>query len=205
MSRLMIAGLVVLTMVMVSGLQAQAPEPSVAGESWKLNFTHDKPRVVRVPNEDGGYDWYWYITYKVVNKNDKDIMFLPDFTIATDKGHIIAANKGVSPLAYPVIQQQLKNPLLESPAEVVGTLKQGDDYAKQGVIIWKDFGEDVDQLSLFIAGLSGETVSIKHPTTGEDVYLRRTLVLKYDTPGNPPSPKEQAEVTTLVSETEVMR
>lgn len=194
-------------MVLVWGLTtlAQAPEPSVVSEDWKFEFDYDKPRVIRVPNESGGYDWYWYITYTVTNNNDEDLLYLPTFTVATDKGHILAANSAISPLAFPAIQRALKNPLLESPAGIVGNLRQGSDYAKQGVIIWPDLGVDVDTFDVFVAGTSGETKTIKHPITGEEIYLRRTLKLSYDAPGNPPTPKDQAEVITLISETEVMR
>lgn len=203
MFRVLTAAMMLL--VGVSVLQAQAPEPSIISEDWKFDFDYDKPRVIRVPNEKGGFDWYWYITYEVTNNNDEDLLFLPGFTIATDKGHIIEANRGISPLAFPAIKQELKNPLLDSPAAIVGNLRQGSDYAKQGVIIWKDLGEDIDSFDVFVAGLSGETTTVKHPVTGEEIYLRRTLKLGYETPGNPLSPKDQADTTLFVSEFEVMR
>lgn len=206
MSRLFAAAAMLLLVCSFTAYAAaQAPEPELVSDSWKLDFTYTQPRVIAVPNDQGGTDWYWYIAYKVVNRGAEDVLFFPDFTIATDKGDIIAANTDISPLAFPMIKKDLRNDLVESPAQVIGMIKQGVDYAKEGVIIWKDFGHDVDKVNVYIAGLSGETQSVKHPVTGEMVFLRRTLELVYDTPGNPPSPQDQAKVTTLESKREVMR
>ena len=197
--------MLLLACTFVSFARAQAPDPQLVSEDWKLQFTHTEPRVIAIPDGEGGHDWYWYIAYKVVNPGKEDVLFFPGFTVATDKGDIVPANTDISPLAFPMIKKQLRNELVESSAEVVGMIKQGVDYAKEGVIIWKDFGHDVDQFKVFIAGTSGETQSIEHPVTGEPVFLRRTIELVYDTPGNPPSPQDQAKVTVLVTEQEVMR
>ena len=130
MSRLFAAAAMLLLVCSFTAYAAaQAPEPELVSDSWKLDFTYTQPRVIAVPNDQGGTDWYWYIAYKVVNRGAEDVLFFPDFTIATDKGDIIAANTDISPLAFPMIKKDLRNDLVESPAQVIGMIKQGVDYA----------------------------------------------------------------------------
>lgn len=183
---------------------AQAPEPQIVSPSWNLDMTFGEPQVVAVPGPTG-VQWHWYMTYKVVNDTGADRLFIPDVTIATDAGQIVQANRDISPLAFPMIQAEQRNPLLESPAQIIGTIRQGSDYAKEGVIIWREFSRPYSKFYVFLAGFSGESAVIQHPLTGEDIHFRRTIMLTFDAPGNPPNPQVQLQSVTLQERAEVMR
>ena len=56
---------------------------------------------------------------------------------------------------------------------------------------------DVNELSLFIAGTSGETAVVVNPLTGERVLLRKTLQRDYLIPGDAlPRGSKPVELTT---------
>ena len=58
------------------------------------------------------------------------------------------------------------------------------DNAVDGVAIWEIPANDVDHVTIFFNGLSGETHEVENPVTQEKVYLRRTLQIDYQTPGS---------------------
>lgn len=189
----------------VSGDHATAyPEPAIVSPSWALDFTFKNPQPMAVHNAEGQVQWYWYMPYKVVNQTGEDRLFIPEITIATDSGRIITAGQNVPPSVFTIVKRKLlKNPLLENPMEIVGKILQGEDYAREGVAIWPAFGHDVDEFVVFFAGHSGENATVLNPITGEKVLMRRTMMLRFGSPGNHPSPETQP--ITLEQHTEVMR
>ncbi|MDP2933457.1 MAG: hypothetical protein Q8N81_04975, partial [bacterium] len=62
---------------------------------------------------------------------------------------------------------------------------------KDLAIIWPDFDAKAKNISLYLAGLSNETVVVEHPTKKdpngipEKIYLRKTLELQYSIGGDP--------------------
>ncbi|MCC6680696.1 MAG: hypothetical protein IT445_07320 [Phycisphaeraceae bacterium] len=186
--------------------QNAAPAFEEAGavpRGWQLDFTHDQPRTLAVTLPDGSVRWYWYMAYKVVNNTGEDRLFIPEIIIATDAGDILTAGQNVPAAVYPAVANKLNNSLLESPAQVVGKILQGPDYARESVAIWPAADHDVDELSIFIGGVSGETATVKNPITGEDVLVRRSRMITYATPGTVIKPEDQP--VKLVAETDVMR
>lgn len=167
------------------------PEPAIVSPSWSLEAQVQAPEAISIEDVDGSIRWFWYITYKVVNPTDQDLLFIPEITIANDNGQIINTGENVPPTVFPAIKERLGNPLLLSPVQVVGKLLQGEDFAREGVAIWPVPEGDVDAFSVFIAGLNGETQNITNPLTGESVLVRRTLMLEYKSPGNFTRPQEQ--------------
>jgi hypothetical protein len=134
-----------------------APEPSIVPRNWQLDFTFGKPKPIAVPDVGGEVRWYWYMTYKVTNNTGDDRLFIPDFTIATDEGEMHTAGKGIPARTFDLIKEREKNPLLLSPIDIVGKLLQGEDYARESVAIWPHFRKEPSSISIFAAGLSGET------------------------------------------------
>jgi hypothetical protein len=167
------------------------PEPAIVSPSWSLEVEVTKPAAISIEDVDGSIRWFWYVTYKVVNPTDEDLLFIPEITVANDLGEIITAGENVPPTVFPAIKERLGNPLLLSPIQVVGKLLRGDDFAREGVAIWPAPDGDVDAFSVFIAGLNGETQTIANPLTGESVLVRRTLMLEYKSPGNFQRPQDQ--------------
>ena len=84
-----------------------------------------------------------------------------------------------------------KYPFLESLEFADNKILQGEDNTKDLAIIWPDFDPKAKSISLFIAGLSNETVVVDHPTekdangNPEKIYMRKTLQLQYAIGGDP--------------------
>jgi hypothetical protein len=116
---------------------------------------------------------------------------------------ILTAGTDVPSSVFKAIQQKEKNPLMLSPLQVVGELLQGEDFAKTSVAIWPNFGPKVDEMRIFIAGLSGETTQIKIKGQKEPALLRKTRMLIYEVPGTGTHPQEQ--VLKRKTDTWIMR
>ncbi len=211
-----------------TGEAGSFPTPDIATDAWQIGLEAEIPRAIFVPDHQGNPRWYWYLAYTVTNETGQDRLFIPEVAVVTDGGRIIEAGRGVPARAYSVIAGQLHNPLMESPQEIIGTLRQGEDFARQSVAIWPIPAEDVDQFTVFFAGLSGESAKLLRPSTGEpllepaadpetgepmldtdgqpvmrEVIARRTTALTYATPGTPATPQNQP--ISLLDEGQVMR
>lgn len=179
------------------------PAPATAPRVWQLDFTHAKPRTIGVKGPAGDTSWYWYVTYKVVNRTESERLFVPEATLATDTGDIMPSSRIVPPAVFDAIKSRSSSKLLESPTRVAGRLLVGEDGAKESVIVWPVLHRDVREVKLFIAGLSGESEIIQNPATGKDETLRKTLMVTYATPvANQPS---DSLTMTEKSRTWVMR
>lgn len=175
------------------------PEPMLVTSSWEFKFSYDHPRAIAVQNLDGQWEWYWYITYKVVNNTGQERLFIPEIAIATDQGDILTAGRGVSTDVFAAIKKKLGNRLLESPGDVVGQILQGADHAKESVAIWPATKHNVDMVTVFFGGLSGETAVVKIPDAKDPAksvtaLVSKTLMIDYEFPGSPLSPQDQAVV-----------
>ena len=170
------------------------PEPAASSRAWKFTFTHAKPRPISFRGDDGLIHWYWYMTYKVVNETGDERLFIPEFTIATDAGDIITAGKNVPAGVFDAVKHDAGVKLLVNPIVATGKLLQGEDNAKESVAIWPVFDHNVDQVSIFVAGLSGETQTIENPLTHDPVTMRNTLMIRYSLPGTRGPVQEQAVV-----------
>ncbi|MEM1445826.1 MAG: hypothetical protein AAGF84_07220 [Planctomycetota bacterium] len=204
------------------------PTPAVANDDWTLDFQPGTPTAVAIDDAFGNTRWYWYLPYTVTNHSGADQRFIPEVAVLTDTGTIIEAGKNVPARAFTQISAELSNPLLETPQSVVGVIRQGVDFEKDSVFIWPVPTDDVDQFTVFVAGLSGETAVLTKPSTGEPlmepaldietgqpmmdeqgnpvmrpVIARRTTALTYATPGTPDSPQKRP--VTLLDSAQVMR
>ena len=193
----------VLFSVLMAGAAARFtlayPEPALVTKAWEFKFTFDHPRAIAVKNLDGRFEWYWFVTYRVVNNTGQERLFIPDIAIATDQGDILQAGQKVSTAVFEAIKARVGNRLLESPTDIVGQILQGDDNAKDGVAIWPATTHNVDRVNLFVAGLSGETANVsvpdaKDPAKKVDVLVTKTLMIMYDFPGAPLKPQDQPVV-----------
>lgn len=180
-----------------------APEPAIVSPSWNLDFEYRTPQAIAVPDIEGTPRWYWYMAYKVTNHTGEDRLFIPEITIATDTGRIIETGRNVPATVFEHVKRQLRNPLVESPVDVIGRLLQGDDYARESVAIWPAAGEPINEMRIFVAGISGEAVNVEHPGTGDAVMMRRTRMLTYHLPGKPATPQRQPVI--FQDERDVMR
>jgi len=172
------------------------PTPNVYPLSWQLKFSHSKPQriVVDVPGQKLPQA-YWYITYTVTNKTDREQMWLPTFEFLTEEGKVIQSDaKTIPSKVFDAIKQREHNELLEPSTKVAGTIRVGEAEAKDSVAIWEEPEPELGHFSIFVSGLSGEVRQFKKVDgnlvelkTGADfkeagdkvVILRKTLQLNF--------------------------
>jgi hypothetical protein len=173
-----------------------APQPAVVPISWELTFKHGPVERLVTP-VDGKNKTFWFMRYTVSNNSGKDILFTPDFQLVTDTGQATEAFKNVPNSVFEKVKALYKNPLLLSPNNILGKLLQGDDNAKDGVIIFGDVDPNGRKFQIFVSGLSGETAEVQNPVTHENVILQKTLILDYSVPGQAIGINPQAKLTSV--------
>jgi len=194
------ACLAAVTIGLVAGYAVPAPEPSEVPATWELDFRNERPRPIRVtvPGADEP-STFWYLLYTLTNRTKKDRELAMQFVLYTDTGQVIRSGKKVPAAVFNTIRKTHNNPLLKDLGAKAGKILQGDDNAKDGVAIWRDFDPKAGKVDLFITGLSGDTALIKLPkpitVTERDAYgkvrtitkteiiLARTLQLTYQVAG----------------------
>ncbi|NQU76511.1 MAG: hypothetical protein HQ546_09390 [Planctomycetes bacterium] len=177
-----IAVLAIVAVTLTVGSAVSAPQPKAVPTDWQFEFTFKAPQPiqVRVPGIEE-IQTYWYVLYTVTNNTGSDRTFVPDFTLYTDTGQIVHGGEGAWPSVFEEIQGRHNNPLLQVVSGMTGALLQGQEYAKDGVAIFRDFDPAARAFDLFIGGLSGETIKISLPrkvmVSRADVEGRETLIL----------------------------
>lgn len=174
-----------LVLALIGSKAGAYPEPQVVSGSWQLDYEIEKPQTISVqlPDRDEP-TLYWYMPYTVINETGEDRLFVPDVWLMSDAGDLMQGNRKVPPEVFRAIKKREDDPLLMSPVDVVGRLLQGEDHARQSVVIWRVPEHDVDMVRIFFGGLSGETHEVQDPQTGETRLLRKTLMIEYKTPGD---------------------
>ena len=178
-----------------------APEPAVVQGPglWTINiaFTHPQPIVLRQASDNKPVR-FWYMIITLTNNTGQDVVFYPKCDLVTDTFQITPAGKGVGSLVFDRIKERYKNnyPFLEYLGNIDNKILQGKDNAKDIAIIWQDFDHEAKNISIFITGLSNETVEVKYPVKNDEgqekgqdkIYLKKTLEIKYKVKGNLASP-----------------
>jgi hypothetical protein len=157
------------------------PRPAAIAPRWELEFEAGDLRLYVDP--DGG-GTYWYFTYKVTNRTGRDQVWAPTFALFTDAGEILPSGRSVPARVAADLKALLGNQFLEHQNEIIGEIFHGRDHAKEGLIVWPARQVGVNEVSMFIAGTSGETATVVNPITGERVLLRKTLQRDYLIPGD---------------------
>lgn len=173
-----------------------APQPAIVptANQWTLNVVYNQPQqiTVKIPNQRKPQR-FWYIILTITNNTNIDVPFYPECQLVTDTFQVIPAYRDTRNLVFDKIKSRYKKkyPFLESLETAEPRILQGEDNTKDLVIIWPDFDASARNISLYIAGLSNETVVIDHPTqkdpngNPEKIYLRKTLQLDYSISGDP--------------------
>lgn len=204
-------------LVMAAAAQSgPAPKPSVVPVSWELEFeyTRVQPITLRLPGEKEPQT-FWYLLYTVTNRTGADQIFVPSFVLFTDTGQVLRAGQGVSTTVFKAIHKRHKNPLLKDLVHTAGRILQGEDNARYGVAIWRDFDPAGRKFDVFIGGFSGERAKVDLPSpvevteegpdgktrkvTKTEVILAKTLRLSYAIPGEAPA-RVRAKPTLLSTE-----
>lgn len=171
-------------------LRADAPAPSPYPVAWELSFKHGTPRRIVVKIADvPTAQAYWYMTYRVTNKTDRERTFMPVIEMMTKDGQIIRSDRGVPREVFDAIKTREKSQFMVPEAKVGGELRVGEEETKYSVAIWPEPMPEMGTFSIFVAGLSGESAGVKGPD-GKEIMLWKTLEITYKVPGDEVRPGE---------------
>lgn len=175
-----------------------APEPAKATKTWDLDFEfHDLARISLTLPGDSSPTTFWYLLYTVTNSTGRDVPFYPSFELVTDNLGVITGGDNISPSVYEAVIARHKHayPFLVGPIEATGKLLQGSDNARTSMAVFREVPADVNSLTVYVAGLSGDVARVPNPSfdgnrpeTAENApffALRKTLAIRYDLPGDP--------------------
>jgi hypothetical protein len=181
------------------------PQPDPVPTRWEFRFDAGPLRTAIVNVPGVGQRVYFYLTYRITNNWDTDLLFAPDAMLRVDDGELVRSGRDVPPAVTREILARLNNPLVQDQVSVVGQVLQGPENARDGVLIWPAVDLDVDEISVFFAGLSGETraYTVGEGDAARRFLLRKTALLRYDTAGEF-GQRDNAELT-LAERTWVMR
>lgn len=144
----------------------KGPEPSPNAISWELDFKFLDPRriEVQVPGR-AAPEVYWYLVYTVTNKTDRTQRFFPTFQLVTEDLVVLDTDMGINKVVFEAIRERnLKtHPDLVTPTQAIGELRSGEDYARESVAIWRATDVTVNNFTIYVAGLSGETRTVRNP------------------------------------------
>lgn len=164
-----------------------APEPDPVPRRWQLTVEPGPLRVASIDVPGIGPQLYYFLTYKVVNSTGQDLLFTPSFELTTDEGELVRSGRGVPAAATKVLLDRLENPFLQDQISIVGMLLQGEENAKEGLVMWPVGVGHVRSLDIFGSGFSGETRSMDafDPETGgtKRVSVRKALMIRYQPKG----------------------
>lgn len=154
-----------------------APEPDAVPRRWELRLNAGDLRVATVDVPGVGPRLYLYMTYKVVNNSGEDRDFAPWFELATDTGQIARAGRNVPASVVQHLLKTIDNAFLQDEWSVQGRLLQGEENAREAIVVWEAPDVQASEYTVFAMGFSGETKSVARPDTGEEVVLRKSLML----------------------------
>jgi hypothetical protein len=140
-------------------------------------------RVANVDVPGQGPRPFYYVTFKTTNLSGQDLYLSPMVELATDTGKVIRSGRDVPREVYAALLARIQNPFLVDEVDVQGTIGQGKDQAREGLVVWPADDLKVDEVSIYAAGFSGETQTVVRPDNGETVVLRKTMMLRHAIPG----------------------
>lgn len=195
--------------VALTGASAVAvpPEPDAVPKRWQLDCEPGELRITTAETKDAGPRAYYYLTYRVTNNSTADQLFAPAFDLMSDDGTIIRAGRDIPGEVTRHVLSILDEPLLQDQIGILGTLLQGRENSKRGVVIWPAEALRTEDLTIFASGFSGETrpVTTIDWRTGEPLksLLRKTLMLRYKVAGE--SERKGNEPFPLIEERWILR
>ena len=172
------------------------PEPAILAKpgEWTLQTVFDQPQQisVKIPGQRSKKR-FWYIILTLTNTSSDDVPFYSACDLMTDTFQIITAGKDSRRIVFDKIKlrHQGKYPFIESLDLIDNRILQGRDNTKDVAVIWPDFDPKAKFVTFFIEGLSNETVAIDDPVNVDEngratqIFLRKTLALKYSIAGDP--------------------
>jgi len=176
--------------LLAAGVSLAAPEPAVvqSRDDWTVEVTFEHPRSIegRVPGQEGP-SFLWYTILTLTNRSREDVAFYPQCELMTDTFQIVPEGRDATEEVYNRIKKRhhSRYPFLETLDEAGNRILQGQNNARDVVLVWPDFDSKASDIKIFISGLSSEIAVVAHPLSAEKLYLRKTLELSYQLRGDP--------------------
>ncbi len=181
------------------------PKPSPYPISWELDFTHSLPKRIVVDTANAPSPRaFWYITYTVTNNTDKEQVYLPQFNLLADDAKVYRSDKNIAKPVFDLIKDREHNPYLEPFETITGEVRIGPAEARDGVAVWPEPMTKMGHFSIFVTGLSGESVILRMVNgdlqtvdNADDlkdktglIFLRKTLQMNFFIRGGDEYPGE---------------
>ncbi|MGD9690681.1 MAG: hypothetical protein AB7K52_13435 [Phycisphaerales bacterium] len=169
-----------------AGLTGLAPEPNPIPSRWELRVDLGPMRVTSY-DVKGEPQAFAYMTYTVTNKSGQDLLFAPSFELALG-GRPVRAGNDVPGEVTTALLDKINDPALQDQISMIGSLLNGEENARRGLVIWSLRSLDPRKMVVYAAGFSGETATIDLPSQDASdpkkakSVLRKTLMVTY-TPG----------------------
>lgn len=178
----------ILLIASATAIGAMAPEPNPVPQRWQFDVYPGQLRFAKFETPDGQLRGYFFLTYRVVNNTREDLLLAPLFELATENGDIVRSGRDVPQSVVKKIMAEVDNPLAQDQISILGTLLQGEENGREGVVIFSDVDNSARDITIYATGFSGETApyEVKDPKTGKvhKELLRKTLSLQYKLPGD---------------------
>jgi hypothetical protein len=182
------------------GMRNMAKDVRLEHDVWGLEFSFKPLRFVtaEIPaGSSGGIarKTVWYMVYKVTNRGDKPVRFIPRFLLHAQQSRASDGDSGqyypdrIMATAIAQIQQRedpnrrLLNTVEMTEKEIQPSTEE-EDNSVWGVVTWRDIDPKTDRLSIYVQGLSN-AYEIKVAEDGSwERYLRKTLQLNFWRPSD---------------------
>jgi hypothetical protein len=167
---------------------ALPPQPDPVPRRWQLDVDPGPLRVMTVQTQDATTGRtvprsYYVMTFTVTNNTGADVQFAASFELADDQGTLVRSGRGVPQAVVERILDQMRDPLLEPQMNLLGTLLQGKENARTGLVVWPADRLKVSEVVVHAMGFSGETkpyeVRAEDGSVVESFVLRKTLMLRH--------------------------
>lgn len=158
-------------------------EKKAVPDIYVLEFTFRNPRYIMADIPGKGRKLVWYMKYKIVNRTDKPRLFIPTFTLVTDKGKVYKDT--ILPRAERAVMNQedptqpLLNSVMMSEKPIPPTPAESNAITRTGVVFWEDVDLETKSFSVFVSGLSNGYVRVYDDKAQKEVLRKKTLQLNF--------------------------
>ena len=178
----------IITVLLIQTIGFCTPEPAIIQKPglWTTHVAYEPLRLIRYQDKH-----YWYMIMTVTNHSGGDIEVHPQCDLVTDQLHLILEGKHVpnDVVQYLLQLHQRRYPLLEHLRMSGYRMFNGEDHAKDILLVWPDVCPMANQIRLYLTGLSNEVHAIDHPFAmdekgqPEKILVRKCLELTYNLTG----------------------
>ncbi|HVU64181.1 MAG TPA: hypothetical protein VHC70_09405 [Phycisphaerales bacterium] len=172
-----------LGLIAIAPIAALAPEPDPVPKRWELQVDPGELRVTTIDLKDGPKKFF-YMTFHVTNNSGEDLLFAPSFQLSDGDGNVVRSGHDVPVAVTQKLLAETQNPFIQDQIGVIGELQQGEENAKDALVIWPAGSLNPSQLTVYAAGFSGETKTVTSPDGKEKFILRKTLRLDFQASGD---------------------